>query len=448
VTTTTEKGKFVSEHGVQISFPFELTRTTVEDQYGRFKNPPSTNSLEKDLQTYFINQCKQLQKLVESKLVVEDVHSFPLLATRKPDFVFIAKGRLLDSLNVVAVGEIKQYVEKKFSNADVGQAVSFGEKVLQLQPRRAHIYVILTDCRHICIYKVTRRNYNSDNIRFSYEFVSPEILNFDKKIPPDGWRYLVTIMECDQESLGWVEPSLKFNSDTVKLVRSISTGRTSVVYEGKLNDMETVVVKLAKEEKYLGCFERERSVLENLDSPHIPKLRLYDQKTLVTTPLGTKVTELQKADIRDIIETLRIAHSQNIVHMDLRRYNFIRGEDGKILIIDWGYSGTKDERGTFAGAVECMPDDVLSSLVNNEGQIIYSPRIDLICLVRSFFLILHKSLKDRIPFDGVCDFKEKANEALNFWSTYTVSDFWKRAYNEANNVNYDNLIRVLEALSF
>ncbi|CAG8503709.1 2971_t:CDS:1, partial [Racocetra persica] len=32
----------------------------------------------------------------------------------------------------------------------------------------------------------------------------------------------------------------------------------------------------------------------------------------------------KKKDIKDIIETMRTAHSQSIILMDLRRYNFIR----------------------------------------------------------------------------------------------------------------------------
>ena len=96
--------------------------------------------------------------------MIEDVHSIPLLATRKPNFVFIAKDRPLDALHVVAVGEIKTRSGKEFANADVGQVITFGEKVLQLQPRRAYVYVVLTDCINIDIYKVTRVTYNSNNI--------------------------------------------------------------------------------------------------------------------------------------------------------------------------------------------------------------------------------------------------------------------------------------------
>src|ERR1043165_1810250 len=198
---------------------------------------------------------------------------------------------------------------------DVGQAITFGEKVLQLQPRRAYVYVILTDCVNIDIYKVTRVTYNSnnsDNIRFFYGHISKELLCY----PSLGWKYLVTILEQSPNELGWLEPSLKFNSNTVMLVRSINTGRTSNVYEGKYADMD-VVIKLAKDEKYLSCFEREKTVLESLDSPHIPKLHLYDEKSLVIPPLGMKIKSLEKKDIRNIIETLKIVHEKNIVHMDL-----------------------------------------------------------------------------------------------------------------------------------
>lgn len=383
--------------------------------------------------------------------MIEDVYFIPLLSTRKPDFVFIAKGCPLDALQVIAVGEIKKRSSNQFSNADIGQAVSFGEKVLQLQPRRAYIYVILTDCRFICIYKVTRSNSNNrESTRFSYEYVLPANLKYESNDhPPDGWRYLATIMECNQEELGWVDPSLNFNSDTVKLVRSINTGRTSIVYEGKLNDLDSVVVKLAKNEEYLSCFENEKRVLEKLGNlPHIPKLLLHDENSLITIPLGTKVRNLRRNDIKNVIETLRTAHSQNIIHMDLQGYNFIRDDDEKILIIDWGYSVSGNENGRFAGALECMPDDVLKSLIIGE-QITYSPSIDLICFVRSFYLMLHRptnSMMEKNSFNGPSDLKSRAKNLLDFWSSHGKSNFWQKIYQLANDLNYDDLIKELERL--
>ncbi|CAI2193401.1 11020_t:CDS:2, partial [Funneliformis geosporum] len=265
--------------------------------------------------------------------------------------------------------------------------------------------------------EIKRNSNNSDNIRFSYEYALLANLNYESSTyPPARWKYLVMIMECDSEKLGWIEPSLKFNSYNVKLIRSINTGRTSNVYEGKLNDKDSVVVKLAKEEKYSPCFEREKDALINFNSLHIPSLLLYDKNSLITTPLGTKVKNLQKRDVRNIIETLRMVHSKNIMHMDLQRYNFICDHDEKIIIIDWGYSAMKNETGNFAGAFECMPDDILQSLVNSE-QILYSPSINLICLVRSFYLLLHKLANvamERISFDEIPDFKSRAKNVLTF----------------------------------
>ncbi|RIB04007.1 hypothetical protein C2G38_2223523 [Gigaspora rosea] len=134
--------------------------------------------------------------------------------------------------------------------------------------------------------------------------------------------------------------------------------------------------------------------------------------------------------------------------MDLRRYNFIRDDDEKILIIDWGYSVSGNENGKFAGALECMPDDILKSLANGE-QITHSPSIDLICFVRSFYLMLHgpaNSMMEKISFNGPSDFKSRAKNVLDFWSSHGKSDFWEKIYQIANNLNYDDLIKELEAL--
>jgi hypothetical protein len=58
-------------------------------------------------------------------------------------------------LNCVAIGEIKKRDGENFSGAHIGQAISFGEKSLQLQPRRKFAYVLLTDCIVINIYKAS-----------------------------------------------------------------------------------------------------------------------------------------------------------------------------------------------------------------------------------------------------------------------------------------------------
>ncbi|PKK63137.1 hypothetical protein RhiirC2_758688 [Rhizophagus irregularis] len=74
---------------------------------------------------------------LNNKLIVKDTHAWPLLGTRKLDFVFIQRDSTLDPLNVVVVGEIKMRIGEGFSNT---QAISFGEKVTT-----ARIYVYSVD---------------------------------------------------------------------------------------------------------------------------------------------------------------------------------------------------------------------------------------------------------------------------------------------------------------
>lgn len=457
--TKTEKGKFVQERGVEIQFQLDLTRSLKAKSPGKFSKPPNmdkgANPDEEKVQDYFMCECKVLENYanIQNKLIVRDTHFSPLLDTRKPDFVFIPSDSPLDPLNVVAVGEIKKRVGESFGNADIGHAISFGEKLLQLQPRRNYVYVVLTDCIIINIYRVNRNeNYSEKYTQFTYNYIKSEYLTYKTQArqasPSKGWRYLVTIIESSPERLGWVEPSLKFGEETVKLVRSIGVGRTSVVYEGIYKDI-SVAVKMMKKANYLPCVERERGVLEELSglgSPHIPKILFYDENTLVMTPLGEKVNNLRKTDIKNIITTLKHVHSYEYVHRDLRKYNFLRNlDDSKetILIIDWGYSTKNHEDTAFAGALECMPDEVLESLTNEEN-IVYGPKVDLICFVRSFYLMLHKPSMERVAFDRDDDIKKRAQMMLNFWKDCSKSDVWDSIYQAIEGLDYDKLIQELE----
>ncbi|RIA84439.1 kinase-like domain-containing protein [Glomus cerebriforme] len=382
-----------------------------------------------------MDECKGLESnsSIRNRLTVVDTHRVPTLGTRKPDLVFIPNGSHLDMLNAVVIGEVKKRTGENFGHANIGQAVSFGEKTLQLQPRRSFVYVVLTDCLIINIYRVTRVDRNNNHTQFKYDHVAPQNLGYGSPVskPSNGWKYLVTILESSPEELGWVEPTLKFDNETIKLVRSVGVGRTSVVYKGTLSSNNvSVAVKMAKKADYLSCFEREKNVLEelsSLNSLHIPKILFSNDNTLVMTPFCEKINNLQKKDIRDIIITLQNVHGRGIIHRDLRKFNFLRnlGDlDKNILIVDWGYSTNNSEStSSFAGALECMPDYVLQSLISDE-EITYEPRIDLICFVRSFYLMLHRPSLDRIPFDKADDIKQRAGMLLNFWGDCGQSDVW------------------------
>ncbi|PKY60182.1 hypothetical protein RhiirA4_550573 [Rhizophagus irregularis] len=385
----------------KISFPLELTASAKAKSPGKFLSPPNGNDdvPESQVQEYFISECQALEKFgaVNNKLIIKDTHASPSLGTRKPDFIFIQKGSTVDPFNVVVVGEIKLRVGGRFNNTHIGQAISFGEKVLQLQPMRKFVYVVLTDCIIIEIFIVYRMDSATNSeifTRYTYDHIGSEYLAFAKEGENKGWKYLVTIMESSPNSLGWVEPSLKFSTNTVKLVKCIGMGRTSVVYEGTFN--------------------------------------------------GESVAE----DIKDIIKVLESAHSLSYVHRDLRKYNFIRDENGKIVIIDWGYCiKTDTDYGfSFAGALECMPDEVLSSIIRRKN-IFYGPRVDLVCFVRSFYLMLHRPSMTRVPFDkNDDDISTRAQYILNFWKDCAKSDVWRNIYSAIDDLDYNRLIQELEKL--
>ncbi|CAG8632147.1 1972_t:CDS:2, partial [Diversispora eburnea] len=240
---------------------------------------------------------------------------------------------------------------------------------------------------------------------FKYEYIVPQTLKYNNN-KNNGWKYLITLMKSTPEALGWVEPSLKFGSETVNLVGTIGVSRTSIVYEGKHNN-KSVAIKIARKVEYLHCFERERNalvLLSELKSLHIVKILFYNEDALVMTPRGEKVNNLQKKDIKDIITTLKGVHSLKIIYRDLRKYNFLRDSDGNILIINWGYSTFNIEDTEFAGA----------------------PSLN------------------RPSFDKNDNIKKRAKRLLEFWCIHGKSDVWDSIYNAIESLDYKMLIQELE----
>ncbi|PKK69918.1 hypothetical protein RhiirC2_712297 [Rhizophagus irregularis] len=62
--TGTDKGSIVMEKGAHIGFPLVLTTSSKRSGNGRFTSPSNKNadSKEEEIQQYFINECKELER--------------------------------------------------------------------------------------------------------------------------------------------------------------------------------------------------------------------------------------------------------------------------------------------------------------------------------------------------------------------------------------------------
>lgn len=140
-----------------------------------------------------------------------------------------------------------------------------------------------------------------------------------------------------------------------------------------LQDSSQVVVKLltfgaAVGWENLKLFEREASVLKQLDHPQIPKYRDYfciDERGLWFVLVedyipgcsfqellarGRKFSELEVQDIaKSALQILIYLHEQNpsVLHRDIKPSNLILGEDDSVYLVDFG---AVQDRAAVAGA--------------------------------------------------------------------------------------------------
>ncbi|GBB89726.1 hypothetical protein RclHR1_16500001 [Rhizophagus clarus] len=450
--TETENGKMVKE---DLTFPFTLNESITlrkNSRVGLFKKKTIPKSKkEKDIQEYFIKECEVITRTFEIiHYNVLDVHNFPLLDTRKPDFVILSKQDPLDPLNVVAVGEIRVIKAQHgiFSNADIGHAVSFGEKLLQLQPRRAFVYAIITDCHVLSLILITRSGNNNHN----YKRTPLAKLESDDATAP-GWKQFVTLLSQNPETLGWVPSTVRHEDKEVKLVRSIGTGRTSVVYEGAY-DNNKVAVKMLKDAQFIDQFRWEVFVMKKLailNSQNLLSLEIshldtddYGPKFIVLSPLCERFKTWRKEDVSPIINTLKKVHELGFIHRDFRKWNLLRDQDGNIRIVDWGFAVEINQPVSFAGSLETLPDEVLQDIIDGK-KIKYTKDIELISIVRAIYLMVFRPFLEHIPF-GEEDIKKWAGIYKEFWRGHAHSSLWSKIFETAKLTDYDGLNTLLEEL--
>lgn len=149
-----------------------------------------------------------------------------------------------------------------------------------------------------------------------------------------------------------------------RILEVLGQGGSSITYEaadrvmGHHVALKELSLKGLSDWKKLELFEREAQVLEGLDHPAIPKYVDYFQVDTESNLYFYIVQELAKgqsladrvaagerfseAETRriaiEILQVLQYLHSLNppIIHRDIKPQNIIRGDDGRIFLVDFG----------------------------------------------------------------------------------------------------------------
>jgi serine/threonine protein kinase len=145
---------------------------------------------------------------------------------------------------------------------------------------------------------------------------------------------------------------------TFRLGDRIGTGTVGVVYRAESPDIdEPVAVKLlhpsvSNDEQIVGRFEREVTIMERLNHPHIVRhygggmldgqyfyaMQLLDHGTLKDwlARFGALPWQQAASLSGQIAAALQHAHNHGIIHRDLKPSNLFFTDDGKLVLGDFG----------------------------------------------------------------------------------------------------------------
>ncbi|GAB4353328.1 MAG: hypothetical protein Kow0099_37550 [Candidatus Abyssubacteria bacterium] len=201
-----------------------------------------------------------------------------------------------------------------------------------------------------------------------------------------------------------------------ELLTEIGKGGMGVVYLARhIETGERVAVKvlppeLTRSPKYVERFRREATAVARLDHPNIIKvfdvgeengIHFFAMEYLGGQSLRSFLKQrgkLPPADavkiILDIADALELAHSQGIVHRDVKPDNIMSDESGAFKIMDFGIAHTEvgtqlTVTGTIMGTPEYMSPEQASGLKVDRRSDIYSLGI-----------VLYEMLTGKAPFRG------------------------------------------------
>ncbi|MGM9768323.1 MAG: serine/threonine protein kinase [Candidatus Cryptobacteroides sp.] len=173
-------------------------------------------------------------------------------------------------------------------------------------------------------------------------------------------------------------------------------GDTSQVSVPSVGSKETV-------ERFRAKFVKEAKMIAGLNNPHIVKIHdvfeengtayyvmeYHDKGSLKDEVANCgALPEIDAVKrIREVADALQYLHNQNILHLDVKPGNVLRGDNGEMVLIDFGVSNCYDEEGeqTSSTPVAKSKGYAPSELYISGSVSHFSPATDIYSLGATFY---------------------------------------------------------------
>ena len=308
-------------------------------------------------------------------LKVVDTHKRKYLLTdstvtaQEPDFTFHFKNYILANkcdyclLTKIAtmVGEVKAPDVNIDTANCLGQVVSYLQNLGASQKDyTTNHYAFITNYNFIIFFK-------SEISDHGIKIYHSELVDFAPKnnTATLGMKMLYSLINSSIDS---IDNNGFYIDKPITLQSFIGQGHTSLVFE---TDNEKVA-KICKNRDSLGFISHEFKILDTFlkDQDNIPKPTLFSDGILIMKkyhPLSNKFIQIQLPKRREcfqLIDLLKDIHSKGFCHRDIRPDNVMRTDDGKLILIDWGFACAINETTFFAGTISFCADDYLGCVLD------------------------------------------------------------------------------------
>ena len=294
--------------------------------------------------TVTVQQCTNTwlcNKKICEKYYVHDTHkkSTFLGDEFKPDFmVSTEKDFPYGEFYVSFVIDVKSGTNRPRTAENVGQAAVYCTRLLELSaPQRRHASCLVANLYEAVIVRVER---GGERGKWIY-----------RKVVLDAKTAIFTMFNADRVTLGCIRRTIpvKINNQEMMLKKYLGSGASGIVYETNqkyavkffyknkgLKSKEKHIIDTLNLNKPTGSNVLLQQVIESDDVVFWPALLLKPVGT-VFSPKSNFTSNLEDSFF-SVLETLKYAHRQGIIHNDIRPENIVVAEGGEMAIYWLGCS--------------------------------------------------------------------------------------------------------------